>query len=117
MAETKLSRLELLRKRKQEIEQQMKALEAREKEEERKKDTRRKIIVGAAVLAHAARDAAFAKTLRDVLDKAVIEERNRELVAEWLGSVTNEIIATEPTVTPESGEIPLEPTPLGQPLL
>jgi len=102
MVEAKLSRLELLRKRKQEIEQQMKALEAREREEERKKDTRRKIIVGAAVLAHASIDADFARTLRAILKKAVTEERNLALIDDLLNGAK---VEAEPA-KPDGGETP-----------
>jgi len=102
MAEAKLSRLELLRKRKQEIEQQMRALEAREKEEGRKRDTRRKIIVGAAVLAHASLDADFALQLRSVLKKAVTEERNLAVIADLIGGVTDE--ATPPVESAKTAE-------------
>lgn len=90
MAETKLSKLERLQKRKQEIEQQLKAIEARDKQAARKKDTRRKIIVGAAVLAHAAMDEDFAKLLRAVLKKAVTEERNLALIADLTGGAPHE---------------------------
>lgn len=82
--ESKLSKLDRLKKRKEEIERQLKALEESEKQAARKRETRQKIIVGAAVLAHAAKDAAFAKTLREVLAVAVVEERNRAVIADLL---------------------------------
>jgi len=106
MAETKLSRLELLRKRKAEIEQQLKTLEARDKQAARKRDTRQKIVVGAAVLAHAAKDGEFAKTLRAVLNVAVTEERNRALVADWIDGA--KIAAKPPAESgqPDGGETP-----------
>lgn len=60
------------------------ALEAQEKQATRKLDTRRKIVTGAAVLAHAELDASFAAALRDVLDRAVIKPADRELLADLL---------------------------------
>jgi hypothetical protein len=60
------------------------ALEAQEKQAARKLDTRRKIVTGAAVLAHAALDASFAAALRDVLDRAVLKPADRELLADLL---------------------------------
>jgi hypothetical protein len=59
-------------------------LEAREKQEQRKRDTRRNALTGAAVLAHAALDASFAATLRDLLDQAVTKPADRELLADLL---------------------------------
>ena len=90
MAEAKLSKLERLQKRKEEIEKQLKALEARDKQAARKKDARQKIIVGAAVLAHAKIDENFAKTLREVLKKAVTEERNLAVIADLFAEATPE---------------------------
>lgn len=84
MAEPTLSKMERLKQRKAEIERELKALEAQEKQAARKRDARQKIIVGAAVLAHAARDEQFARILRTVLNKAVTEERNRAVIAEWI---------------------------------
>lgn len=59
-------------------------LKAKETAAERKRDTRRKIIVGAAVLMHAETDAAFAKTLAAVLKKAVVRESDLETIADLL---------------------------------
>jgi hypothetical protein len=60
------------------------ALEAKEKQSTRKLDTRRKIVTGAAVLAHAALDASFAASLRDLLDKAVTKPADRKLLVDLL---------------------------------
>lgn len=53
-------------------------------QEDRKRDMQRKIIVGAAVLAHANFDAAFASGLSAALAKAVTRERDREIIADLL---------------------------------
>jgi glucose/arabinose dehydrogenase len=76
---------EKLEKQKAQIEARLKALEARESAERRKKDTRRKIVVGGAVLAHAAHDPAFAETLRAVLGVAVTRLADRKAIADVLG--------------------------------
>lgn len=56
------------------------ALEAKEKQASRKADTRRKILAGTAVLAHAAQDAAFAGWLRGLLEKAITKPSDRDLL-------------------------------------
>lgn len=60
------------------------ALEAKAKVLDRKRDTRRKIIVGSAVLAHAQLDAEFALTLQLVLDQAVTRDKDRAEIADLL---------------------------------
>jgi hypothetical protein len=59
-------------------------LEAKEKLDQRKLDTRRKIVTGAAVLAHADLHPEFAAALRSALDKAVTKPADRELLADLL---------------------------------
>lgn len=74
------SRLEQLQEQKAKIEERLKALEARQKQADRKADTRRKIIVGGAVLAHAA----FAESLREVLRLAVTRDIDKKAIADLL---------------------------------
>jgi hypothetical protein len=81
---TNTDRLEALKKKQEQIRAQIAALEAKEKAEERKKDTRRKIIVGGAVLAHAALHPAFAAELKMVLKQAVIRDSDRETIRDLL---------------------------------
>lgn len=78
------SRLEQLQERKAKIEAQLKALEARDKAAQRKADTRRKIIVGGAVLAHAALHPAFAESLREALRAAVTRDMDKKAIADLL---------------------------------
>ncbi len=54
------------------------------KKADRKLDARRKIIVGAAVLAHAEIDPGFADKLRAVLDLAVTRPVDRAAIADLL---------------------------------
>ena len=52
----------------------------------RKRDTRWKILVGAVVLARAARDPAAARRLDKMMDEALTEQRDRDLLKEWRAS-------------------------------
>jgi hypothetical protein len=79
------TRREKLEKQKARIEARLKALDAKENAERRKRETRRKIIVGGAALAHAAHDPAFAAALRAALALAVTRPQDRKAIADWLG--------------------------------
>src|SRR5580658_6511815 len=69
-----------LLKKQEEIATQLKQLKAREKESERKADTRRKVIAGALALEHITKnpDSEFARVLIYLLDNYA-EERSRYL--------------------------------------
>ncbi|MDR3490321.1 MAG: mobilization protein [Bradyrhizobium sp.] len=77
-------RIAELEERKKQIEAKLATLAAHEKVFARKRDTRRKVIVGAAVLAHAERDAEFARRLQMVLTLAVMREGDRLAIADLL---------------------------------
>jgi hypothetical protein len=77
-------RIALLAEKKRLIEAELASLTAREREAERKRDTRRKIIIGAAVLAHTEIDPQFIVTLRHVLNRAVQRPADRETIADLL---------------------------------
>jgi hypothetical protein len=81
---TRTEQIAALKEAEEQKRQRRLALEAQEKQASRKLDTRRKIVTGAAVLAHAALDTSFAASLRDLLDKAVIKPADRELLADLL---------------------------------
>jgi glucose/arabinose dehydrogenase len=81
---TNTDRLEALKQKQAQLRAQIVALEAKEKAAERKKDTRRKIIVGGAVLAHAALHPAFAAELKNVLKLAVTREIDRAAIQDLL---------------------------------
>jgi hypothetical protein len=74
-----------LAKRQQQLEAQRLSLLASKKAADRKVDTRRKIIVGAAVLAHAELHADFSTTLREILSVAVERDVDRRDIADLLG--------------------------------
>lgn len=59
-------------------------LTAKEKAGERKRDTRRKIVVGGAVLDRMEKDPAFAATIRALLASAVGRPHDREVIADLL---------------------------------
>lgn len=79
--------------RRKKLQEQMKVMKNREAElaqketsEERKRDTRRKIIIGGAVMAHAALDSDFAKLIRSALKPAFAKakEKDRAIVQDWM---------------------------------
>lgn len=88
---TRAEQIAALKQAEEQKRQRRLALEAQEKQATRKLDTRRKIVTGAAVLAHASLDASFAASLRDLLDKALIKPADRELLADLIhpGSAPN----------------------------
>lgn len=72
-------RLTRLREKKAQIDAQLKQLEAREREQERRNDTRRKIIVGALALEHAEKDEAFGAELYRLIARYVDRPQDRAL--------------------------------------
>jgi hypothetical protein len=77
---TTTDKMTTLRKRQEEIAAQLKLLEAREKEQARKNDSRRKIIAGALALEHFEKNphGEFGRQMFKLLDQYV-PERNRAL--------------------------------------
>ena len=76
------SRLQKLRDKKAQLEAQIKDAAARERQQYRKDDTRRKIILGAFALEHLEKNknSAFAKTLLPLLDEYVTRAQDRDLL-------------------------------------
>lgn len=74
-------RLETLRRKREQLDAQLKALEARNKHAERKADTRRKVIAGALAIEHFTknRDSDFARVLFRLLDEYVTRPHDRAL--------------------------------------
>ena len=73
-----VQKAELL-KRKAQLEERLKAIEARESAQKRKEDTRRKILVGAVCLAHAEHKPEFKKWLMETLQKTLEKPAERAL--------------------------------------
>ena len=63
------------------IDNQIKAIKARERNQERKNDTRRKIIAGALVLEHTAKNpqSDFAKKVKSLINEYTIDDKSRRL--------------------------------------
>ena len=84
MTETPASRLEKLKQRKAKLDAEIAKAEATEKKAARAKDTRRKILIGAAMLAEIEAEPTFRDGLRRILDRSLTQERDRELLADLL---------------------------------
>lgn len=79
------SRDALIEKRRK-IEAQLKALDARDREQQRKDDTRRKIIVGGLVMEELESDADLRAVVRRLIEEKA-GDKDRDFLAEWLASV------------------------------
>lgn len=78
---TTTDRLATLRHKRDQLDAQLKALEARNKQAQRKADTRRKVIAGALALEHfeANRDSEFGRIMFRLLDEYVVRPHDRAL--------------------------------------
>lgn len=65
---------------------QMRRVQSRLNTQERKRDTRWKILIGGTVLARAARDPTAADRLDRMMDEVLTEDRDRELLERWRAS-------------------------------
>src|ERR1700687_2348442 len=74
-------RLQTLRQKRDQLDAQLRALEARSKQAERKADTRRKVIAGALALEHfeANPNSEFARVLFRLIDEYVVRPHDRPL--------------------------------------
>lgn len=77
--------LEALRQKEAALKAKMGSLEARKRAEDRRRDTRRAFVVGAAALAGAQSDPAFRDALRAILRVADMREGDRAVIADLLG--------------------------------
>lgn len=74
---------EKLLKQKQQLENRLKVLDAKQTLQERKDDTRRKILAGAIVLHHATLKPDFQKWLAGELNRALDKPHDRALFKDW----------------------------------
>jgi len=81
---TDAERAEKLREKRKQIEAQIVAIEARRKTKERRFLTRQKIIIGAAVIAEANSNKAFAEELTKLLQKIVTRDVDKVVIKEFL---------------------------------
>ena len=79
MAKTTKDKLAQLLEKESQLKAQIQALKQREAEAERKKDTRRKILIGGAILAKMKRGEWHMKQLQDLLNSELKADRDREL--------------------------------------
>jgi hypothetical protein len=77
-------RIAYLKQQREKLSQRLNKLEQKEKSQARKLDTRRKIIVGGAVLAEIHKDPNFAAMLRALLARYVARPNDRHAVADLL---------------------------------
>ncbi|WP_247178546.1 mobilization protein [Escherichia coli] len=82
MAKSRAEKLEELRQKEAQIKAQIQQLKQREQTEERKKDTRRKILIGGAVLAKIKRGEWNYHQLVSLLDNELKNDRDRALFDE-----------------------------------
>ncbi|MET5867697.1 hypothetical protein WIA63_26470, partial [Citrobacter freundii] len=82
MAKSRAEKLEELRQKEAQIKAQIQQLKQREQTEERKKDTRRKILIGGAVLAKIKRGEWNYQQLVSLLDNELKNDRDRALFDE-----------------------------------
>ena len=74
-------KIDVLKRKREQIDAQLRALETRNKEAERKADTRRKVITGALALEHLEknRESAFSSIMTKLLDEYVTRPADRAL--------------------------------------
>jgi hypothetical protein len=78
-------RIAEIKARKEKLAAQLNTLSAKAKTEARKNDTRRKIVVGAAMLTAIEKDEDLARVVRKVLTRFISRDRDRSVVADLLG--------------------------------
>ena len=84
MANDISGRIAQLKQKQQQLAKRLNALEQKEKSQTRKLDTRRKIIVGGAVLSEMHKDPEFAAVVRAMLLRYVARPNDRAAVADLL---------------------------------
>ena len=81
---TDADRLTALKQKEAALKERIAKIENKAKAADRKRDTRRKIIIGGAVMAHAKHDQAFGAALRQALQAAVTKDADREVIKDFL---------------------------------
>lgn len=82
--------VEKLKEQKRQLDARIKKIETLEKTKKRKEDTRRKIIIGGAMMAYAAKNPKFSENLYRHLENLVIAPKDRTLIG----------LSTEPQLPP-----------------
>ena len=89
-------RIARIKQQREALAQRLNALEQKSKSEARKRDTRRKIIVGGAVIAQMEKMPDFANLVRVVLNAAVGRQNDREAIADLLAAASGVASAAAP---------------------
>ena len=100
-------RIARIKQQREALAQRLNTLEQKSKSEARKRDTRRKIIVGGAIIAQMEKDTGFAATVRQILAAAVGRQNDREAIADLLNAAPGVASAAAPE---KSGGAPAPPT-------
>jgi len=81
-----MKKMEELKQRKAKIDQQIAALQKRQAAQERKEDTRLKVLIGAAMLADAKLNPSTAAFVQEIVQRAITASRDREFLQNkgWL---------------------------------
>ena len=82
----KKEKIETLRKRKEEIEKKLSTLEARERAQARKDETRLKVLIGAGIMADLKKHPENLDNIKKILDRAATSKRDRDFLTSkgWL---------------------------------
>jgi len=62
-------------------------LEALDRDQDRKRDTRRKVVIGGAMIAEAKENPEFAATVAEILKRRVTRELDVEVVSDWQSTI------------------------------
>ena len=89
-------RIARIKQQREALAQRLNALEQKSKSEARKRDTRRKIIVGGAVIAQMEKVPDFANLIRTFLDASVGRQNDREAIADLLDAASGVASAVAP---------------------
>lgn len=82
--DTPASKLEKLRQRREKLNAEIARAEKAERDRQRAQDTRRKIVLGAALLSELEQDPALRAQVRGILSRRLTQERDRALLADLL---------------------------------
>ncbi len=92
-------RIARIKQQREALAQRLNTLEQKAASEARKRDTRRKIIVGGAIIAQMEKDAAFANAVRKILAQSVGRQNDREAIADLLNAASGVVSAAAPEIS------------------
>ena len=96
MAKNVDERIARIKQQREALAQRLNALEQKAASEARKRDTRRKIIVGGAIIAQMEKEAGFAASVRQILAQSVGRQNDREAIADLLAAPSGVASAATP---------------------